>query len=395
MSRRVVVVGGSLGGLRATEALYAGGFDGEVVVLSEEVHPPYTRPPLSKKGLASTPDLESLLFKQRPEAALADWRFGVHAVGSDLEARTVRLSDGSELGYDALVAATGVRARRLPQRVATAGLVVRTIDDCRALQARLVPGATVVIVGAGFIGCETAATAVRLGCSVHVVAADPVPMMTPLGAELGAAVQRRHEAEGVVFHLGTGVASVESTDTHHRLTLGDSTVVEGDVLVQAIGSQPNVEWLEDNALDLSDGVLCDNQLRMGGRPDAVAVGDVARFPNPLFDDVARRVEHWQMPGETARRAATTLLRHLAGEPADVTPFAPLPSFWSDQLDLRLQSFGAPGIADRIEVLEGDPATEAVVGYFRDDRMIGAVLLGMPKRAIQVRRQMMADLALAA
>lgn len=386
---RIVVVGGSLGGLRVTEALYAQGWQGEVVVVGEELHAPYTRPPLSKTALAAEAELATLAFKQRPEAALADWRFGARAESCDLAARTVTLSDGTELGYDGLVAATGVRPRRLPPRVCAGGLVVRTFDDSAALRDRLLPGTRVVIVGAGFIGCEIAATATKLGCEVHVVALDTAPMIMPLGEAVARAVQRRHEREGVRFHLGRQLAEVTAAARGlQTVILDDGTQLECDVVVQAIGSQPCVEWLDGNGLDLSDGVACDNWMRMGGRPGAVAVGDVARFPNPLFDDVPRRVEHWQMPADTARRAAATLMSDLAGAPQDPEPFRPMPSFWSDQYDLRLQSFGAPAIGDRVEVLEGDlegPAPEAVVGYHREGVLVGAVLLGLPRRAVPVRR----------
>jgi NADPH-dependent 2,4-dienoyl-CoA reductase/sulfur reductase-like enzyme len=289
------------------------------------------------------------------------------------------------------VAATGVRARRLPDGVGTGGHVVRTYDDCRALQRRLVPGTRLVVLGAGFIGCEIAATAVGLGCEVDVVALDQVPMQAPLGREVGAAVQRRHERAGVRFHLGRGITSFSAGDGATRVTLHDGTVVEGDVLVQAIGSAPAIDWLQGNGLDLSDGVVCDNWMRVDGRAGVVAVGDVARFPNPLLDDVPRRVEHWQMPMDTARRAAATLLADLAGTPADDAPFEPLPSFWSDQYDLRLQSFGALGVADRSEVLEGDLDDEAVVGYYRGDRLVGALLLGLPKQMVRVRKLVLAAL----
>lgn len=389
---RIVVVGGSLGGLRVTEALYLGGWEGDVVVLSEEDHPPYTRPPLSKAALKATPDLTTLEFKKRPEADRADWRFGVRAVSCDLEARTVTLSDGTTLEYDGLVAATGVRARRLPDHVGSGGHVVRTYDDCRGLQGRLAPGTRLIVLGAGFIGCEIAATTVRMGCEVDVIALDQVPMQMPLGIEVGAAVQRRHEQEGVRFHLGRGIESFVDDEDGVRVTLSDGTVVVGDVLVQAIGSTPNTDWLAGNGLDLVDGVVCDNGMRPGGRRGVVAVGDVARFPNPLFDDVPRRVEHWQMPMDTARRAAATLLADLAGKSADTAPFEPLPSFWSDQYELRVQSFGSLGIADRSEVLEGDLDGEAVIGYYRDDRLVGALLLGFPKQAVKVRKLVLGSLA---
>lgn len=391
---RIVVVGGSLGGLRATETLFNAGWEGDVVVLSAERHAPYTRPPLSKALLAGTPQLSAVEFRRRPEAERADWRFGVSAVHADLDSRTVELSDGSTLGYDGLVAASGVRSRRLPVTVTTKGLSVRTLDDCAALQPLLTPGARVAIVGAGFIGCEIAATAVGLGAAVEVIAVDPVPMAMPLGETVGRAIQRRHEAHGIRFHLGRSLRAVESEDSGHVLVLDDGSTVECDVLVEAIGSQPCVEWLEGNGLDLTNGVQCDNWMRMGGRHGAVAIGDVARFPNPLFDDVPRRVEHWQMPTDTARRAVATLLSDLSGASADPAPFLPLPWFWSDQFSMKLQSFGSPALGTRTAVLEGDLDDESVIGYYRGEQLVGAVLLGMPKAAPRVRKLVLDSLNLA-
>lgn len=391
---RIVVVGGSLGGLRATEALLARGWKGEIVVLSAERHAPYTRPPLSKALLAGTPDLPAVELRRRPETDAADWRFGVTAVRADLHARRLTLLDGSELAYDGLVAATGVRPRRLPERVTRGGFTLRTLDDCIALRPLLSRGTHLAIVGAGFIGCEIAATATGLGCAVDVVALDTAPMKLPLGELVGAAVQRHHEARGVRFHLGRSIRAVKSSPSGHVLSLDDGSRIECDVFVQAVGSQPCVEWLEGNGLDLSDGIECDNSMRMGGRPGAVAVGDVARFPNPLFDGVPRRVEHWQMAAETAARAAATLLADLSGTPAEPGPFQPLPWFWSDQFEMKLQSFGSTALGERTELLEGDLAgDEAAVGYYLGERLVGGVLLGMPKAAFRLRKEILASSAL--
>lgn len=205
-------------------------------------------------------------------------------------------------------------------------------------------------------------------------------MLRPLGARLGAELRRRHEGRGVRFLLGRTVARFTGTG----LELSDGTQVAAEVVVEAVGSVPCVEWLDGNGLDLSDGVLCDGALRVEGRPEVVAVGDVARFPNPRYDDVPRRVEHWSMPTDTARHAARTLLGQDAG------PFMPLPSFWSDQYDLRLQSFGAPGLGDDVRVLEGDLGGEAVVGYHRDGRLVGVVMLGAARRQAHYRGLLLDD-----
>ena len=291
-----------------------------------------------------------------------------------------------------MVAATGVAARRLPlDAPESARHVVRTLDDAERLRADLVADASVVVIGAGFIGCEVAATARGLGATVHVVDPLRVPLVRPLGTDLGAALQRRHEGHGVTFHLGRTVAHVELVgDQPTGVVLDDGTPLPCTVLVEAVGSRPNTSWLEGNGLDLADGVLCDAALRpltgSGPVPDVVVVGDIARFPNALFDDEPRRVEHWNIPTETAKRAARTLVAALDGAPVPPPePFAPMPAFWSDQYDLRLQSFGLPGIGgDDIRVLEGDLDGEAAVGYHRDGALVGVVLLGLARRSAHYR-----------
>ncbi|WP_034488929.1 NAD(P)/FAD-dependent oxidoreductase [Actinomadura oligospora] len=381
--RRIVVVGASMGGLRAAEQLRAAGFAGDLTVVGDEPHRPYNRPPLSKEVLASEVTHEAVAFRMRASVEDVDWRLGVPVVSSDLAARTLTLLDGSSLAYDGLVVATGLRARRLPQP----GLedrrhVVRTLDDATRLRAVLTPGARVVVIGAGFVGCEVAATARGLGAEVTVVCATSEPLMSPLGPDLGAELRRRHEARGVRFLLGRTVTSFGTSDAGDVL-LSDGTSLPADAIIEAVGSTPCVSWLDGNGLDLSDGVLCDADLRVEGRPDVVAVGDVARFPNARYDGVCRRVEHWSIPTDTARKAARTLLG------VDAPPFAPLPSFWSDQYELRIQSFGAPALGgDDIRVLEGEPSGECAVGYHRDGELVGVVLLGLPGAIPRYRKQLM-------
>ncbi|KAB2352771.1 NAD(P)/FAD-dependent oxidoreductase [Actinomadura rudentiformis] len=382
----MVVVGASLGGLRAAEQLRAAGHAGELVVVGDEPHPPYNRPPLSKEVLAAEVALDRVAFRTRASVADADWRLGTAVTGADLAARVVRLADGTEVSYDGLVIATGLRPRRLdaPGQDPGAGPsrhVVRTLDDAAALRARLKPEVRLAVVGAGFIGCEVAATARTLGADVTVVAPESEPMLRPLGADFGAELRRRHQRRGVRFLLGRTVARFTGTG----LELSDGTSVDADVVVEAVGSVPCVEWLEGNGLDLSDGVLCDGALRVEGRPDVVAVGDVARFPNPRYDDVPRRVEHWSIPTDTAKHAARSLL----GE--NGRPFMPLPSFWSDQYDLRLQSFGAPALGGGdIRLLEGDLSEEAVLGYHRDGRLVGVVMLGCGGSLPRYRKLLLDD-----
>ncbi|MDV6283637.1 NAD(P)/FAD-dependent oxidoreductase [Rhodococcus jostii] len=398
MPSHVVIVGGSMGGLRAAEQLIANKFDGIVTIVGDEKHMPYNRPPLSKDVLAAERDEQnstldhwhsSVAFRQRKSIADVRWRLGSPAVSSDLTAKTLTLADGEVLHYDGLVVATGLRPRRLDLPGPQSGRhVIRTLDDAIGLRAELQPGTRVIVVGGGFIGCETAATARKLGCEVHIVEPMDAPMIRPLGEEFGNALRRVHEASGVHVHTGVSVEeTVGGADDPSRLSaviLTDGTRLGADVLIESVGSHPNVEWLDGNDLDLSNGVLCDNHMRVESRPDVVAVGDIARFPDPATGNIPRRIEHWCIPTDTAKRAAATLIAHLSDEPGPDAPFSPLPSFWSDQFGLRLQGYGSPGDADHISVLEGDLAAPVdqdpsaldgtVVGYYQGSRLVGVVML---------------------
>jgi 3-phenylpropionate/trans-cinnamate dioxygenase ferredoxin reductase component len=247
----------------------------------------------------------------------------------------------------------------------------------------------VVVVGAGFIGCEVAATALARGCTVSVVAIDEVPMQLPLGREVGAELRRRHAAAGVDFHLETGVAAV----TDGAVELTDGTTLPADVVVEAIGSAPATDWLEGNGLDLDNGVVTDAGLRLGGTPGTVAVGDVARFPNALYDGVPRRIEHWQVAVDTANHAAKVLAADLAGTTYD-EPFGTIPTFWSDQGVVSLRALGQPGIGTDVELLEGDLSGEAAVGYRRDGVLVGVLLLGLPKTMGAYLKRLTEELAAA-
>lgn len=402
MDGHAVIVGGSMGGLRAAEQLRACGWTGPVTVVGAERHAPYNRPPLSTSLLerpaeGATPTasanrwLAAVALRPRATADAIAWRLGRRAVAASLAERTVALDDGAELRWDALVVATGLRPRRLPLPGGAADRhVLRTLDDAARLRPRLAPGARVVIVGGGFVGCELAATARMLGCDVTVVEPASAPMAHALGADLGTAVARHHAARGVRFRLGRAVRAFVPppgrADRIARVELDDGSALAADVVVEAVGSLPNVEWLDGNGLDLRDGVLCDDALRVEGRPDVVAVGDVARFPNPRVDAVPRRVEHWSMAAETARCAARTLVAGADG-PAR-RPFAPLPTFWSDQFDLRIQGFGAFALGERRAVLAGaldDVASGVAVGSYIGGRLVGVVTVGLPAaRALHYR-----------
>jgi 3-phenylpropionate/trans-cinnamate dioxygenase ferredoxin reductase subunit len=443
MTKHVAVVGAGLGGLRAAEQLRAAGHAGPITVIGAEPHMPYNRPPLSKELLAheladadATPgadadDLTALhqrvAFRHRASVADVAFRLGVPVTAADLGAGELALADGSTVRFDGLVAAAGLRPRHLnvpgPAGPGSGRHVLRTLDDCASLRAGLraalagpapagpapagaAAGAEgfrrprVVVVGGGFVGCEVACTTLSLGCDVTVVEPVGPPMLRVLGDQVAKAIQRAHEQAGITFVIGQSVIAYAGQDRVAGVVLAGGTdpgsahasgrlalagaVLPADLVVEAIGSIPNTEWLTGNGLDLTDGLLCDNTLSAvaDAHPGApvTAVGDVARFPNPLFDDVPRRVEHWSMPTDTARRAAATLQARLEGSQVDPHSFRPLPYFWSDQGDLRLQSFGSPQLADDVAIAEGDLGDldqGLLATYHRRGRLVGSLAVNLP------------------
>jgi 3-phenylpropionate/trans-cinnamate dioxygenase ferredoxin reductase subunit len=376
---------------------------------------------------------QRVAFRRRASVADVAFRLGVPVTAVDLGAGELALADGGTERFDGLVAAAGLRPRHLsvpgPAGPGSGRHVLRTLDDCASLRAGLRaalagpgpagPGPAggaaavegfhrprVVVVGGGFVGCEVACTALSLGCDVTIVEPIGPPMLRVLGDQVAKAIQRAHEQAGITFVIGHSVIAYAGQDRVTSVVLAGRTdagsaraarglalagavlpaglVVPADLVVEAIGSIPNTEWLAGNGLDLTDGLLCDNTLSAvtDGHPGApvTAVGDVARFPNPLFDDVPRRVEHWSMPTDTARPAAATLQARLEGGQVDPHSFRPLPYFWSDQGDLRLQSFGSPQLADDVAIAEGDlgdPDRGLLATYHRGGRLVGSLAVNLP------------------
>jgi 3-phenylpropionate/trans-cinnamate dioxygenase ferredoxin reductase subunit len=387
MTKPVIIVGASMGGLRAAEALRRFGYAGPITVIGEERHAPYNRPPLSKEVLAAEVSHEAVAFPQRESTADVNWVLHTRVESADLEHGTVTDSNGETHSYGTLIIATGLRPKRLevPNGELTGRHAVRTLDDAIALRKDLKPGARVVVLGAGFIGCEVAATARKLGCEVTVVAPGSHPITRPLGIELAKELQRRHEAMGVKFLMKTSVTELLGTTALEGVLLDTGDVVFCDVLVEAIGSHPNTEWLEGNDLDLSNGVLTDNDMRAvkaNGEawPNVFAIGDVARFANPLFDETPRRVEHWNIPTDTAKRVAQAFTGQAEG------PFAPIPSFWSDQYDMHILAYGLLALADEVKLIAGELEGECVFGYYREGKMVGVCGIGMRTTVMGYRKE---------
>jgi NADPH-dependent 2,4-dienoyl-CoA reductase/sulfur reductase-like enzyme len=391
MTKPVVIVGASMGGLRAAEALRRFGYAGPITAIGDEAYPPYNRPPLSKEVLAGEVSHEAVAFPQRAATEDVNWVLGTRVMSADLEHSTVTDDSGSVHEYSALIIATGLRPKRL--QVENGDLrgrhAVRTLDDAITLRAALAPGAKVVILGAGFIGCEIAATASKLGCNVTVVAPGVHPIVRPLGLELAKELQRRHEQQGVNFRMKTAVVDLVGVDEVAGVILDSGEVLPCDVFIEAIGSDCNDEWLEGNDLDLTDGVLTDNNmlaLHQDGSawPNVYALGDVARFANPVFDHVARRVEHWNIPTDTAKRVG----QHFNGQANDV--FAPIPSFWSDQYDMHILAYGQLALADDIKLIDGAIEGDCVFGYYRDGKMVGVCGIGMRSVVQSFRKEFMLE-----
>ncbi|MFJ6293712.1 NAD(P)/FAD-dependent oxidoreductase [Streptomyces griseoviridis] len=375
--RRVVVVGASAAGLAAAETLRRGGFDGTLTLVGDEPRAPYDRPPLSKQLLAAEWESDRLTLRDPADlAALGlEQRLGVAAAGLRLADKVVELADGAELPYDGLIVATGVRARRLPGEGAH---VLRTLDDALALRERLVPGVRLVIVGAGFLGAEAAAVAWRLGARVTLLEPAPVPLAHAVGTEVGAVLTRAHLDRGVDLRCGVSVTEV----TEDGVRLADGEVIDADEVLVAVGSVPNTEWLEGSGLTLGDGVVCDEYC--GAAEDVYAAGDVARWYNPLFR-TSMRIEHRTNAAEQGMAAARNLL-----DPQARKPFAPVPYFWSDQYDMKVQAYGYLRGHDEVAVVEGDLSEHRFVAAYRTgDRMTGALAVGMPPKAIRTWRQAIA------
>ena len=390
MANQVVIVGAGLGGLRTAESLRGAGYSGHIVVVGDEPHLPYNRPPLSKEALKGGVDVEGLHFRRKASVDDVEWRLGSGAADCNLDAGTVTLADGSVIEFEGLVIASGIRPRALPIPGPTAGrYFLRNAQDAVDLRTYLRPGANVLIMGAGFIGCEVAATAINLGANVHVVALDEEPMIRPLGKELGAAMRRRHEAHGVTFHMGRTVKEFTGSDHVTGAILDDGTEIAADVVVEAVGSVANTEWLANAGIDLSDGVLVNDAMQVADAPrPVVAVGDLARHPNELFPGAARRVEHWNMPTETGKRAGATLAALLAGAEPEATPFRAMPSLWSDHYSHKIQSFGMPGLATTITVTSGEVDGPCVVEYHDESGLVGVVGVDMTSELAPYRAQLM-------
>lgn len=382
---RLVIVGASLAGLRAAQAARAGGHEGQLVMVGDEPHRPYTRPPLSKDLLTGEQTAEQCAL---PHGTLdVSWRLGVPATGLDRRAHEVVLADGSSVGYDRLIIATGCRARSWngPGGSLPGVHTLRHLDDALALRAALEGAHRLVIVGAGFIGCEVAATARKRGLAVTLLDIAPHPLL-PLGPELGERCARLHSEHGVDVRCGTSISAILGQERAQAVELDDGTELEADVVLLALGAQTNTEWLRDSGLDLNAGIVCDATLTSTADPDILAAGDVTEWPHRLAGGAIVRVEHWTTAAEQGQLAG----RNALVDPAQRAPHEAPPYFWSDQYDTKIQSVGFPALAPRLEILEEDPEAGRLVAVgSRDGQLVAAVTFNAAKRLMAYRRELAA------
>jgi len=381
---RVLVVGASASGLSTVEALRRQGYRGELTVLGAEVHAPYDRPPLSKQVLSGAWDpARSVLRTQDMLSALdAELILGDPAIALDSMTRTVRTKSGRELQADAIVIATGVRARTLPGHEGLDGVhVLRTLDDAMALRKDVLGCSRLVVVGEGVLGAEIAATARSMGVDVTMTGPQRAPMALQVGPLVSGLLAEVHREKGVNLRLGVGVTGLVGADGRVvgvRLETGEE--LPADVVVVAIGASPATEWLDGSGLTLDNGVVCDSRCRAA--EGIYAVGDVARWHHERLGALVR----WENRTNATEQAAAV---------ADVIvgndrPYQPVAYFWTDQFDVKIQVHGALAPDTEVEIVDGEISSGRFVARYRSGGVVTGVLgWNMPKQVRQ-RRQEVVD-----
>ena len=385
MPRRVVIVGASAAGLTAAEALRRRGYDGMLTMIGDEPHPPYDRPPLSKQILAGTWEPEKIVL--RTNAAMselgADLLLGRAAAGLDAAGRRVLLAGGGAVGYDALVIATGLIPRQLPGADLAGAHLLRTLDVALALRAHLLDRPGVVVVGAGFLGAEVAAVAREMGLQVTLVDPLPVPMHRQFGARIGGLIAQMHRDHGVSLRLGTGVSRfIQAAGQVAAVELADGSVIDADLVVVAVGAAPATGWLTRSGLSLVDGVECDSRCQAAS--GIYAAGDVASWCNPHFG-TRMRLEHRMNATEQGIAVAGNLL-------GDDLAFAPVPFFWTDQYDTKIQAYGIFPPGAEFRIVSGDPGERRFTAAYGHRGTVAGVLGWNSPREVRTLRQLVADRA---
>lgn len=378
-------MGAGLASVRTAEQLRRNGFDGPITIVGAEEHPPYDRPPLSKQMLRGEVDDVAL----KPAGFYVDngitLRLGCPARAVDVAAHTVTLADGQVLGYDQLVLATGL----VPNRIAAFGdldsvCVLRSLDDCVALRRRSADARRAVVIGAGFIGCEVAASLRGMGVQVTLVEPQAAPLAGVLGEQAGALIARLHRDEGVDVRTGVAVSSVSGSESVEAVTLSDGSVVAAELVVVGVGSRPACDWLAGSGVEVADGVVCDAVGRTSAA-DVWAIGDVAAWRDATGSRV--RVEHWSNVADQAKILVAAMLN------SDAVISPGVPYFWSDQYDVKIQCLGRPQADDTVHLLDDD-GRRFLAYYERDGVLVAVVGAGIPEKVRTARAKIAAGVAIA-
>jgi 3-phenylpropionate/trans-cinnamate dioxygenase ferredoxin reductase subunit len=370
----ILIIGGGLAAAKAAEALRANDFDGDIVLIAQEPHLPYERPPLSKEFLAGKKSLGDFTVHNSAwySDSGIDLRLGTVVTAIDRSARVVTLADDSTVHFDKLLLATGSRSRRPPIPGSDAAGVhyLRTFDDAVELNSALREGSSLAIVGAGWIGLEVAASARGRGVDVTVVETARLPLLAALGAEAAQVFADLHTQHGVNLLLETNVAAISTASgAATGLKLGNGSTVDADAVLVAVGAAPNIELADAAGLEMGDGgVLVDATLRSSD-PAVFAVGDIAAAEHPFYK-TRIRTEHWANAlKQPAVAAANMLDEHLDKH----LEYAELPYFFTDQYDLGMEYVGHAPTYERV-VFRGDVAGREFIAFWLDDE--NRVLAGM-------------------
>lgn len=367
-----VIVGANLAGGRAAEALRKNGFDGRIILIGEEPDAPYERPPLSKEYMRHEIEKSKLFILSADfyRTNQIELRLGYRAEKLNITEKWVELDDGEQVSFDKLLLTTGAKVRKLtvPGSDLQGIYYLRDIADCEAIGAELQPGKRLVVIGAGFIGAEVAASAREAGVEVTIVEILPVPMSRVLGEEMGKIYGDIHRDHGVTLRLNEGIERFEGNGHVERVVTSSSASIDCDFVVVGVGVVPETSLVEGTEIEVNNGIVV-NEYCETNVPDIYAAGDVANFPNPLLGD-RMRLEHWQ----NAQNQGIAAAKNMMGIRE---PFAEVPWFWSDQYDLNMQLIGHPVHWDQIVFRGSVPDRQFTAFFVKEDKLLAALAVNRP------------------